>query len=328
MKKKHDVFDNIQRITESYLTHRANVAAIKKEKQQKKSVLADWVESFIWAVCVVLIINQYLFQAYQIPSGSMIDTLLIGDKIIVNKIIYGPELLPGIAKIKSPIHVQRNDVIIFENPDYISRGPVFDLAQRLIFMLTFSLVDIDKDADGRPRAHFLIKRAVGEGGDTFYNVNGNMYVQFAGEDRIIAETDYNKSRLWKHKLTRLTGEDVYPALVASGKAEAYMDMRLRVPSYIEDAYSTHRFSETDDFTAMETARLGLLNAAFPHEERFSKEVARRSAGRYVSYGRILPLGDNRDNSHDGRFFGPVKVSKILGRGAFKFWPHTRVGSIN
>jgi signal peptidase I len=41
-------------------------------------------------------------------------------------------------------------------------------------------------------------------------------------------------------------------------------------------------------------------------------------GWYVPKGRMLPLGDNRDNSRDGRYFGPVPETKILGQAVFKY----------
>ena len=154
MVEKRDFFDTVQGLTETYLSRRQRIRRLKKEKQRAKNPVLDWIEAFLWAAGVVLLINQYLFQAYQIPSGSMIDTLLIKDRIFVNKIIYGPELLPGIAKLPSPVKPKRNDVIIFENPSYISRGPVFDIAQRIIYMLTLSLVDIDRDESGEPKVHF------------------------------------------------------------------------------------------------------------------------------------------------------------------------------
>ncbi|MDR1898832.1 MAG: S26 family signal peptidase, partial [Treponema sp.] len=90
MTAKTGFFDRLQILTESYLTRRARIRRIKKEKQRSKNPIVDWIEAFLWAAGVVLLINQYLFQAYQIPSGSMIDTLLIGDRVFVNKIIYGP----------------------------------------------------------------------------------------------------------------------------------------------------------------------------------------------------------------------------------------------
>ena len=150
MAAKTGFFDRLQILTEVFLTRRARIRRIKKEKQQRKNPVLDWIEAFLWAAGVVLLINQYLFQAYQIPSGSMIDTLLIGDRIFVNKIVYGPELLPGVLKLPSPVRAKRNDVIIFENPSYISRGPAFDIVQRIIYMLTLSFVDIDRDEAWEP----------------------------------------------------------------------------------------------------------------------------------------------------------------------------------
>jgi signal peptidase I len=56
-------------------------------------------------------------------------------------------------------------------------------------------------------------------------------------------------------------------------------------------------------------------------------LARHRLGWYVPESRMLPLGDNRDNSRDGRYFGPVRVSKVLGKGAVIYWPLRRAGSI-
>jgi len=67
-------------------------------KQQKRNPILDWIYAILWAACVVLIINQYIFQNYRIPSGSMENTLLVGDMLFVDKLTYGPELLPGVLK--------------------------------------------------------------------------------------------------------------------------------------------------------------------------------------------------------------------------------------
>jgi len=39
------------------------------------------------------------------------------------------------------------------------------------------------------------------------------------------------------------------------------------------------------------------------------------------------MGDNRDNSNDGRFFGPIKLRNVLGRALFHYWPPSRWGGI-
>ena len=312
--------DRLQNLTESYLSSRRRSRRIKKEKQKAKNVVLDWIEAFLWAAGVVLLINQYLFQAYQIPSGSMIDTLLIGDRIFVNKIIYGPELLPGLGKLPSPIIPRRNDIIIFENPSYISRGPVFDIAQRIIYMLTLSMVDIDRDENGEPKAHFLIKRAVGVGGDWFIADRGNMRLRPAGESRWIDEKDFCALKGMKHNVSRLMDESAYPALEAAGRAAAYNDLGLGIPLSLQSIAYRAASINYPDLIAHEKARLEVLRGAYPHDARYSMVLARHNRGIYVPEARILPLGDNRDNSRDGRYFGPVKRSKILGRGSIIYWP--------
>jgi signal peptidase I len=317
-------FDSVQSVTEAYLSRRRRIQRIKREKQQRKNPIVDWIEAFLWAVCVVLLINQYLFQAYQIPSGSMIDTLLIGDRIFVNKLVYGPELLPGLAKLGSPIKPARNDIIIFENPAYNSRGTAFDIAQRIIYMLTISLVDIDRDQAGNPKAHFLIKRAVGMGGDQFYSRRGEMFIRFNGETRILSEREYNSRRGWDHNITRLVDASSYPALELAGAAAAWMDLGLSPTPEMMDAISSYQELRYNDLTTFHTYWLMTRCAAFPHEDRYNEQLARRLQGWYVPPGHILPLGDNRDNSHDGRFFGAVHTEKILGKGAFIYWPLRRI----
>jgi len=322
--KQRDFFDTLQSVTEGLLTRRNQARRIKKEKQKAKNPVVDWLGAFIWAAGMVLLANQYLLQAYVIPSGSMINTLLIGDRIFVNKLVYGPELLPGLVKLPSPIKPKRNDIIIFENPSYISRGPVFDVAQRIIYMLTISLVDIDRDEMGRPRAHFLIKRAVGMGGDHFIMERGEMKVRFAGEDRWADEREFNARRGWKHRISRLMEENQYPALETAGKAAAWQDMGLPVPERLQSAMTP---VNTIDYLALEKARIETLRGAMPHDRRYAALSARYSLGWYVPEGRIFPMGDNRDNSRDGRYFGPVRLSKVLGGGLVIYWPLKRMGSI-
>jgi signal peptidase I len=315
-----DFFDRLRVITENYLTVRKRKKRIKKEKQKARNVVVDWVYAFLWAAGMVLLANQYLVQAYQIPSGSMIDTLLIGDHVFVNKIIFGPELLPGFGKLPSPVKPRRNDIIIFENPSYISRGPAFDVAQRIIYMLTLTMVDIDKDEKGEPKPHFLIKRAAGVGGDRFILERGNMLLRPAGESGWIPEKEFLAQRGMNHNVSRLMDESAYPVLEASGRATGYRDLGLPVPSSVQALASQAGYIRYPDYLAHEKARLEFLRGAYPQERRYSVLWAQHNQGIYVPESRILPLGDNRDNSRDGRYFGPVLSSKILGKGWVVYWP--------
>ncbi|MDR2478865.1 MAG: signal peptidase I [Treponema sp.] len=325
---KADFFDRLQAITEGYLTGRKRVRRIKKEKQQAKNPVLDWLEAFVWAAGMVLLINQYLFQAYQIPSGSMIDTLLIGDRVFVNKIIFGPELLPGVMKLPSPVKPRRNDVIIFENPSYSSLGPAFDIAQRVIYMLTLSIVDIDRDEDGQPKAHFLIKRAVGWGGDQITQEQGELRIRFAGESRWVAERDFNAGRGFHHRISRIMDKDGYPALEARGKIMAYRELALAPPDSLESAAAPVSAMRYPDLYAYDRARLEVLRGAQPQKNQYrSSYHARYVRGWYVPEGRILPLGDNRDNSRDGRYFGAIREAKVLGKGFIIYWPLGRLSPI-
>ncbi len=338
-KDTKDFFDQVQFFTESYLNKRRKKREAKKEKHEQRLeryreninkhvknpalqviilTLVDWIEAFLWAACVVLLINQYIFQLYQIPSGSMIDTLLIKDRVLVNKIVYGPELLPGFIKLPSAIKPKRNDIIIFENPSYISRGVGFDILQRVIFMLTLSFVDIDKDENGQPKPHFLIKRAVGVGGDRFVSKNGDLHIMFDGENRYVGETVFNRGRGYTHNISRLLDDADYRVINAAGKVTAFNELRLNVPESVAEAAKNANRIEFPDYLAYSESRLEMLCAASPNNERFSSLLAQHRLGWYIPEGRMLPLGDNRDNSRDGRYFGPVPEKKILGQAVFKY----------
>jgi signal peptidase I len=194
-------------------------------------------------------------------------------------------------------------------------------------MLTLSFVDIDRDENGEPRAQFLIKRAAGMAGDRFISDRGEMKILFAGADEWISERDYNAGLGLDHHLSRLVDASAYPALEAAGKVTAYLDLALNPPESLSAqtaALSTLRYP---DYFATEAARLELFRSAFPQDSRYRARLARQKLGWYVPEGYIFPLGDNRDNSRDGRYFGPVRKSRVLGRGAFIFWPPRRMGAI-
>ncbi len=94
----------------------------------KKHIVREYAESIIIAVILALFIRTFLVQAFKIPSGSMEDTLAIGDHILVNKFIYGTKIPftdKRILKIRDP---RRGDVIVFEYPE----DPSKDFIKRVI----------------------------------------------------------------------------------------------------------------------------------------------------------------------------------------------------
>ena len=312
--------------TERLLTWRKRRVVRKKQKQAQKHVVVDWIEAFLWAAGVVLLINQYLLQAYQIPSASMRDTLLVSDRIFVNKIVYGPELLPGLVKLPGLASPERGEVIIFENPDYIPRGTAFDIAQRVLYMLTLSLVDIDRDESGQPRAHFLIKRAIGADRDRFRITDGATEIQPWGTDRWLPEAEFARQMGLDYEIRRMIPDSAYQSYQQAAYAEARQQLSLAPLEGDDDARSATRGYPVDVFT-YDRYRTEYFLKANPNEERVAERHAFYELGWYVPPGEILPLGDNRDNSQDGRFFGPVSERNILGRAMFKYWPPNRIGAI-
>ena len=88
----------------------------RSEIPPKKGVVREYAESILVAVILALIIRTFFFQAFKIPSGSMEDTLLIGDHLLVNKFIYGTKIPftdKKFLKFRDPV---RGDVIVFEFP--------------------------------------------------------------------------------------------------------------------------------------------------------------------------------------------------------------------
>ena len=94
----------------------------------RKSVIRDYFETIVICVIFVLFSRAFVFQQSKIPTGSMEDTLLIGDYIMVNRFIYSPSSLDIEKKILPLREVKRQDVIVFKFPE----EPEFDYIKRVI----------------------------------------------------------------------------------------------------------------------------------------------------------------------------------------------------
>jgi len=100
--------------------------------------LAEWVAVIVGAVLVAVLIKTFLVQAFRIPSESMVPTLEIGDRVLVNKLSYRAH------------EINRGDVVVFTRPPGLPAGP------------------------GEPED--LIKRVIGVPGDTVQAKGGSMYI--------------------------------------------------------------------------------------------------------------------------------------------------------
>jgi signal peptidase I len=98
------------------------------EQTKKKSALRENIEAILLAIVLALFIRTFIVQAFKIPSGSMQETLLIGDHILVNKFIYGvklPFVMTTIIPYKEP---HRGDIVVFKFPE----DPSKDFIKRVI----------------------------------------------------------------------------------------------------------------------------------------------------------------------------------------------------
>jgi signal peptidase I len=156
---------------------------------KKKGALRENIEAIVVAVILALFIRTFVVQAFKIPSGSMKDTLLIGDHILVNKFIYGVKA-PFVKKTIIPVHdPQRGDIVVFEFPE-----------------------DHSKD---------FIKRVIGIGGDTVEIRNKQLFVNRAPVNN--SHGIYNDPKIYDGKAQ--PRDNLGPIKVPQGKLFVMGDNR-------------------------------------------------------------------------------------------------------
>jgi len=164
----------------------------------------------VGAVLAALLVKTFLFQAFRIPSESMVPTLLVGDRVLVNKVSY-------------KLHdVHRGDVVVFTRPEKL------------------------EDPSGT-EPEDLIKRVVAVGGDTVVARDGVLYVN---------------------------NQPMTEPYVQQGAGTFRLDEAVTVPE-----------------------------------------------------GQVFVMGDNRENSQDSRYFGPISTDTIIGRAFVRMFPFNRFGSL-
>ncbi|MFB3850495.1 MAG: signal peptidase I [Acidobacteriota bacterium] len=83
---------------------------------QKKGTVRDYWETLCLVLIFVLFARTWIFQNSNIPSGSMKDTLLVGDRLIVNSFIYGPAFFNFEKGILPMRDIKEKDIVVFKYP--------------------------------------------------------------------------------------------------------------------------------------------------------------------------------------------------------------------
>jgi signal peptidase I len=178
----------------------------KPVRSVRRTVL-EWAAVIAGGIIIALVVEAFLVQAFWIPSPSMVPTLEVGDRVLVNKLAY-------------KFHdVHRGDVVVFTRPPAAQNG-------------------------GDSEIKDLIKRVVAVGGDTLEGRDGRVYVN--GE--LIEEP------------------------------------------YLEPGTATENLPPQT-----------------------------------IPEGQVFVMGDNRENSEDSRYFGPIDEDTIVGRAFVKVLPITDLG---
>ena len=95
---------------------------------RERSTPREYLEALLIAALFLLFTNTFVIKTFFIPSGSMEDTLLVGDHLFVNRFIFGPvasELERKILPLRTP---KRGDIVVFRSPE----RPTVDLVKRMV----------------------------------------------------------------------------------------------------------------------------------------------------------------------------------------------------
>ncbi|EFW39236.1 signal peptidase I [Treponema phagedenis] len=150
------------------------------EKTKKSLLLGtlEWIDAFVQAACLVLLINIFIFQLYAIPSESMVPGFMIGDRLLVFKTSAGPYFPLSSFRLPQWKQYARGDIVVFSNPNYpdTPETRLKTFLSQLVYMLTFTQKNINVDpVTKQPKADPLVKRITGIPGEKLMLVDGVLY---------------------------------------------------------------------------------------------------------------------------------------------------------
>lgn len=253
-------------------------------------LLNEFFDAIIYAgIFVFMVIRPFGVQAFLIPSGSMWATLHVHDFIVANKAIY---------RYSDP---KRGDIVVF-------RPPV-----EAIFPEKKST---DIDADGEVKVDF-IKRCIGLPGDLIELKKGILYrngekvdetyIHYSStrdNDEFTEKTPEEKANLTyqNFKFVKLNGKLVplnYTDFDANAAQPSAGNITEGLPYSVAEVFQLHTQEEMKQAESLPAER--------------------------IPKGYYLMLGDNRNNSFDGRSWGLVARDRIIGRSEVIWMPISRIG---
>jgi len=290
----------------------------RKGRLDKKNWFHEWGEAGFSAVWLALIIRALLVEAYSIPSESMVPTLLISDHLLVSKTTFGWPNPFGDGRLLKFRDVKRGEIVIFVPPH-------------------------------QPKLSF-VKRCVGLPGDTIEVRDKQVFINGA-----LTEVPTSFGRL----------KAIAPGSLAplESARERYLDQRQAeidplkgTPAYQQAAFRTTwlgpfqlpdgiyyleaaaafvrpygRLADFNTAGSFEVEPKDELEATAPHQPNWMQDHHLGNRDWFGPY-KLAPdeywmMGDNRDNSLDSRYFGPVKFKALRGTPLVRYWPLDRLGLV-
>ncbi|MBM4159361.1 MAG: signal peptidase I [Ignavibacteria bacterium] len=267
----------------------------KKDIQQKKkkSKIREYIDALLYAAIFAFLIKIFLFEAYRIPTGSMENTLLVGDFLLVTKFTYGattPRNVPftdirlPYGKLPGFKDPKRGDVIVFDFP-----GERDELESREVLN--------------------YIKRCVGLPGDTIHVINRTLYVN----SRVFPNSPFSKF-IGNPLPQNVPNPRIFPA----------------GSNWNEDFYGPIRVPKSGDILKIDSANFegwkmfilkeGHKEVNFTADKKLIVDGQELQGGMYtVQRDYLFMMGDNRNNSLDSRFWGFMPMENVVGEAFIIYW---------
>ncbi|MCR4917452.1 MAG: signal peptidase I [Alphaproteobacteria bacterium] len=257
-----------------------------------KNTVREWFDTLFYGILIAIVFRSFLIEPFNIPSGSMIPTLEVGDHIFIKKWSYGysrysfPFGSWGLWNgrfFKSELKV--GDVIVFREP---TQG---------------------KDD--------FVKRLIGLPGDTIQMIGGRLYIN---------------GKIVERKNPRPYVVAEVPKSLRSGYSQGNMvvkgnkllvDRKPAEFDYTIEYKSDDYCNETVCGIKLVTEYTEVLPNGVEHKiiERSDDMEYDNTEPFVVPENKLFFMGDNRDNSNDSRYFGAVPVDNVLGRVWFTWYSH-------
>lgn len=275
-----------------------------KDAAKPKSKPKEYFDALVFAALVAFFLKIFFLEAYRIPTGSMENTLLVGDFLLVNKFVYGsttPRNIPftdiripyfRFPELKDP---RKGDVVVFDFPG-------------------------NRDELESPEVVNYIKRLIAEPGDTLHIINKVVYV-----NRQIFPNPPNYRSEPRIQNSNITDPRIFPK--GSGWNEDNYGP-IRIPKRGDILHIT---PENFDMWRMFILKEGHSAQMSPSNEITIDGI--RMTDYTIERDYYFMMGDNRNNSLDSRFWGFMPKDNVVGEALVIYWswdpsvPFSQIGRL-